>query len=247
MMKFYDITNIGKRKVNQDQVCVVQNIASQVLAVVCDGMGGHNSGELASKVVCEYIVDCFKIMPAFASIEEAKDWLNGAVFEAHRITKRLSMTSPVHAGMGTTIVVVLVLENHYLVANVGDSRCYFIGKQLEQKTIDDTFVNELIKNGMISKEEAKNHPKRNVLMKAIGVSEEINPKIEVYPLTSGYILLCSDGLYNSVEDLQLYQVMTTNALLKEKLEALVKLSLNQGASDNISIAAIEIDRGDLND
>ncbi|MFR1854572.1 MAG: protein phosphatase 2C domain-containing protein, partial [Beduini sp.] len=78
-MKFNEITNIGKRKNNQDQVYIVQNNASQVLAVICDGMGGHNSGELASKVVCEYIVDCFKIMPAFDSLEEAKIWLEGAV------------------------------------------------------------------------------------------------------------------------------------------------------------------------
>ncbi|MFR1853625.1 MAG: serine/threonine-protein phosphatase, partial [Beduini sp.] len=100
---------------------------------------------------------------------------------------------------------------------------------------------------MINKDEAKNHPKRNVLMKAIGVSDEIDAKIQIFPLTQGYLLLCSDGLYNSVEDLQLFQIMSTNALLKDKLEALVKLALNQGASDNISIAAIQIDGGDLDE
>ena len=246
-MKFNEITNIGKRKNNQDQVCIVQNNASQVLAVICDGMGGHNSGELASKVVCEYIVDCFKIMPAFDSLEEAKIWLEGAVKEAHQITKRLSQTSLVHAGMGTTVVVALVLKEHYLIASVGDSRCYFINHELKLLTIDDTFVNELIKSGMINKDEAKNHPKRNVLMKAIGVSDEIDAKIQIFPLTQGYLLLCSDGLYNSVEEIQLFQIMSTNALLKDKLEALVKLSLNQGASDNISIAAIQIDGGDLDE
>ena len=130
---------------------------------------------------------------------------------------------------------------------MGDSRCYFINHELKQLTIDDTFVNELIKSGMINKDEAKNHPKRNVLMKAIGVSDEIDAKIQIFPLTQGYLLLCSDGLYNSVEDLQLFQIMSTNALLKDKLEALVKLALNQGASDNISIAAIQIDGGDLDE
>lgn len=243
-MKFYSTTNIGKRTTNQDQVCIVQNSASQVLAVVCDGMGGHNSGELASKVVCEYIVDCFKIMPAFDSVEEAHKWLDSAIYEAHDITKRLAQTSLIHEGMGTTVVVALVLKNDFLIASVGDSRCYFVSQEINQLTIDDTFVNELIKTGMISYEEAKTHPKRNVLMKAIGVSDEVDSKISKHQLHKGYIVLCSDGLYNSVSDLQIKQVLATQALLQEKVDALVKLSLNQGATDNITIAAIQIEGGE---
>ncbi len=245
-MNYYNITNIGKRKNNQDQVYITQNSGNQILALVCDGMGGHNSGDLASKVACEYIVDCFKIMPVFASKEEATKWLDSAILKAHDITKRLSKTSSVHDGMGTTVVVVLVLESSYLVSSVGDSRCYFIDNStIEQQTEDDTFVNELIKSGIITPSEAKNHPKRNVLMKAIGVSDDINPKTAVYPLRPGYIVLCSDGLYNSVDSTQLLEVMQTKASLKDKLEALVTLALEQGANDNVTIAAIEVDGGDV--
>lgn len=246
-MKTYDLTHVGKRTINQDQVAIVDKKQHQLLAIVCDGMGGHNSGELASKIVCEYLVDCYKVMPNFSSKEEAKEWLKGALIEANKITHRQAKTSALHSGMGTTAVVVLIYEDTQFVASVGDSRCYKITDEMVQLTNDDTFVNELIKSGVISKEEARFHPKRNVLMRAMGVNEEIEVVVQSYPLEEGYVLLCSDGLYNAVSDEQVKEVLQSKNALKAKCQKLVDLSLKQHGSDNISIALIEVERGDLND
>ena len=246
-MKTFDITHIGKRSVNQDQVTIITKNDQQLIALVCDGMGGHNSGELASKIVCDYIKECFRIMPFFQTLNEAKSWLEEVIVDAHLLTKKQAATSPVHAGMGTTIVVALIYQRQILIANVGDSRCYYIGEKLVQLTDDDTFVNELVKSGVISKDEARLHPKRHVLMKAIGVSDDLEVHAKHYPLKEGYLLLCSDGLYNTVEDDQIYSIVKGVGSLKEKGDTLVDTALNQGGTDNISIALIEIEGRDLND
>ncbi len=244
-MKVYDETNIGRRTTNQDKVAIANTRNGQLLAVVCDGMGGHNSGELASKIVCEYMMDCFKIMPGFVSSLEAKSWLEDTIKKANQLTKRQAQTSPMHLGMGTTIVVALVFQNKVYIGNIGDSRCYQIDETITQLTEDDTFVNELIKSGVISKEEAKFHPKRNVLMKAVGVQEDIDVLIQEYDLKQGYLLLCSDGLYNAISENQIYDIVVSENTLERKCHALIDLALKQHGSDNISIALIEVERGDV--
>lgn len=245
-MKVFDETNIGRRTSNQDKVAIVNTRGGQLLALVCDGMGGHNSGELASKIVCEYLVDCFKMMPGFISSEEAKSWLQDAIKEANQVTKRQAQTSPLHAGMGTTIVVALIYQDKVYVGNIGDSRCYHIYHEITQLTDDDTFVNELIKSGVISKEEAKFHPKRNVLMKAVGINEELEVFIQEYSLKPGYLLLCSDGLYNAVSDNQIREIVMSKGTVANKCHCLIQLALKQNGSDNISVALIEVEGGDLN-
>ena len=245
-MKTYEVTNIGKRTTNEDQVAIITKNDQQMIALVCDGMGGHNSGELASKIVCEYICDCFRIMPMFKNNEEATHWLSEVVKDANRLTKRQSLTSPAHQGMGTTIVLALIYQKHVFIASVGDSRAYLISpEKMVQLTEDDTFVNELIKSKIITKEEAKNHPKRNVLMKAMGVSDDLEVTIQTYPLEEGYLLLCSDGLYNGENDEQIKYVVLQNHTLKEKCEILVEEAIENGSRDNISIALIEVERRDL--
>lgn len=245
-MKSFDETNIGKRTSNQDKVAIVNTHDCQLLALVCDGMGGHNSGELASKIVCEYVVECFKRMPVFISAEEAQKWLKEAIIGANGITKKQAQTSTLHAGMGTTIVVALLYKNKVYVANVGDSRCYYVNDTITQWTNDDTFVNELIKSGVISKEEAKFHPKRNVLMKAMGIEDMLDIQIQEYEMLPGYLLLCSDGLYNAVNDEQIKEIVTDSSSVADKCHRLIELALKQNGSDNISVALIEVEGVDLN-
>ena len=247
-MKTYEVTNIGKRTTNEDQVAIITKNDQQMIALVCDGMGGHNSGELASKIVCEYICDCFRIMPVFRNDGEASGWLSEVVKDANRLTKRQSLTSPAHQGMGTTLVLALIYQKQVYIASVGDSRAYRIDDQeIVQLTEDDTFVNELIKSNIITKEEAKNHPKRNVLMKAMGVSEDIEVEVQTYPLQVGYLLLCSDGLYNGENEKQIQNVVLQSCSLKEKCDRLVDEAIENGSRDNISIALIEIEGRDLSE
>ncbi len=246
-MKTYFATDIGKRTNNEDTVAIVNTKENETLMVVCDGMGGHNSGELASKMVSEYLVDCYKTMPPFINQDEAKKWMNDAIHEAHHITKRFSYTSIIHAGMGTTVVCALIMNQSLLVASVGDSRCYVVDENIHLLTEDDTFVNELLKSGLITSEQARNHDKKNILMKAIGVSDTIDTHVGIYDLNIGYVLLCSDGLYNSVTDVQIKQVLLTKASLEEKGDALILLAKRQGGNDNITVALANIERGDINE
>lgn len=246
-MKTYDITHIGKRSNNQDQVSITTKNDHQILALVCDGMGGHNSGELASKIVCEYIRDCFRMMPVFQGVDEAKQWLKNVILDANRLTKRQAMTSLVHSGMGTTVVASLIYQQSLFIASVGDSRCYYINHQIIQLTEDDTFVNELIKSGVITKEEAIHHPKRNVLMKAVGVNDELEVEVNQYPLQAGYLLLCSDGLYNVVSEQQIFDIVKANNSLEDKCKILLQTALNQNGTDNITVALVEVEGGDIDD
>lgn len=246
-MKVYEVSNIGKRNKNQDQVAIVLKDKRQMIAIVCDGMGGHNSGELASKIVIDYISDCFRLMPQFKNVDEARKWLVNAIKDANSVTFKQASLSANHTGMGTTVVAALIYDNTVLIVNVGDSRCYMITDNMKQVTTDDTFVNELIKTGVITKEEGEHHPKRNVLMKAVGVDATLDFTIDEISLQEGYLLLCSDGLHGAVPNEVIMNVVLSKDTLKNKCNRLINMSLTNGGTDNISIALIQIERGDIND
>lgn len=148
-MNYYAKTDIGKvRNKNQDQAAVNANIKDQVIAVVCDGMGGHRSGEIASRVVMDHVLSCFDIIPPFDTPEELKKWLQETIVECDQIVKRMAMQNVEHQGMGTTIVVAIFMDNKLYVSHVGDSRAYILKDgQLTQITKDHTLVNELVDRG----------------------------------------------------------------------------------------------------
>ena len=170
-MEYYALTDIGKvREKNQDQAATAINLKDQVLGVVCDGMGGHKAGEIASHVVEEHVLTCFKANPPFLDDEEVENWLMDTILEAHQIVKRMANMQEDTKGMGTTVAISVVNGNDAFFAHVGDSRIYvYDNKEIVQMTRDHTLVNELIARGAISEEEGKHHRQKNVLMQAIGV------------------------------------------------------------------------------
>ena len=178
-MNYYAKTDIGKvRSKNQDQAAVIVNTKDQIVAVVCDGMGGHRSGEIASRVVIEHVVSCFNFIPPFDNVDEVKKWIKETIIEADIIVKKTAMQNIEHRGMGTTIVVAVFMDNMLYISHVGDSRAYVLkNDNLIQVTRDHTLVNELIKRGVISEEEGKNHSQKHVLMQAIGADTKIEPSL----------------------------------------------------------------------
>ena len=178
-MNYYAKTDIGKvRSKNQDQAAVIVNTKDQIVAVVCDGMGGHRSGEIASRVVIEHVVSCFNCIPPFDNVDEVKKWIKETIIEADIIVKKTAMQNIEHRGMGTTIVVAVFMDNMLYISHVGDSRAYVLkNDNLIQVTRDHTLVNELIKRGVISEEEGKNHSQKHVLMQAIGADTKIEPSL----------------------------------------------------------------------
>lgn len=240
-MNYYAKTDIGKvRNKNQDQAAVNANVKDQVIAVVCDGMGGHRSGEIASRVVMDHVLSCFDIIPPFATPEELKKWLQETIVECDQIVKRMAMQNVEHQGMGTTIVVAIFMDNKLYISHVGDSRAYILKDgQLKQITKDHTLVNELVDRGAITPESAEHHVQKNVLTQAIGAPAELKPSLIEMDFEDGLLMLCSDGLYNCLDNETIKEILLKDTKVVEKVIELIDQANENGGSDNIGVAIID--------
>ena len=237
-MDFYYITDPGKvRERNEDSVAIVENTTGEKLLIVADGMGGHKDGEVASNIALNLICDRFKSISSLGTKEDAINWIQSTVSEANVEIFKYVKDNPESQGMGTTIVLAVLTPSFLLIGNIGDSSGYiYKNKKLHKITVDHTLVNLLVKSGELTEEEAKNHPKKNVLMKALGSSTDVEMDIFNVELNIDGIFLCSDGLTNMLEDDQIVKVLNEDSDLKSKLEKLVFKANNRGGNDNISIA-----------
>ena len=237
-MKYFSITDPGKvRERNEDCVAICENGAGEKLLIVADGMGGHKNGEVASHLALEHISERFKNISSVGNKEDAINWIQNTVSEANVEIFKYVTEHPESQGMGTTIVLAILTPTFLLIGNIGDSSGYvYKNKKLHKITIDHTLVNLLVKSGELTEEEAKNHPKKNVLMKALGSSTNVEMDIFNVELGVDGIFLCSDGLTNMLDDSQIVKVLNENGTIEEKLEKLVFKANNRGGNDNISIA-----------
>ena len=237
-MEYFSITDPGKvRERNEDSVAICENGTLEKLLIVADGMGGHKNGEVASKLALNHITERFKNISSVGNKEDAINFLQNIVSEANVEIFKYVTEHPESQGMGTTIVLAILTPTFLLIGNIGDSSGYvYKNKKLHKITVDHTLVNLLLKSGELTEEEAKNHPKKNVLMKALGSSTNVEMDIFNVELGVDGIFLCSDGLTNMLEDSQITKVLNENTTLKEKLEKLVFKANNRGGNDNISIA-----------
>ena len=199
-------------------------------------MGGHRAGDLASEYtvsrVCEAVTKSMQKIP-FQILKGAFQYANQKLIEK-------AGESPAYAGMGTTLVAVTVQDDTAYVANVGDSRLYKIGGTIEQITEDHSLVEEMVRMGEISKEEARNHPEKNIITRAIGVSETVEPDYFDTKLEKGEcLLLCSDGLSNMLEDAQIKEILDRRTDLRSGAEELVREANRNGGKDNIAVVLIE--------
>ena len=237
-MKSYGMTDIGlSRKYNQDYTLEcdepIGNLSN--LYVVCDGLGGHNAGEYASSSAAENFFDFAEFsdsrMP-LSIFKEAVMKTNRAVYEAGQ--------EPAYQGMASTLVGVTVVDSTAYVVNVGDSRAYVIGSDdITQITQDHSFVAELVREGQISKDEARFHKKNNVITRAIGAEMSVKPDFFQVTLEDDEILLlCTDGLYNMVSDMTIRSVVSSHNTLKAKAQRLVDLANEAGGKDNIAVVLI---------
>ena len=239
-MQYFSITDPGKvRERNEDCVAICENSTKEKLLIVADGMGGHKDGEVASHLAMDHITKRFESISSVGNKEDAINWIQTTVSEANVEIFKYVTEHPESQGMGTTIVLAILTPAFLLIGNIGDSSGYvFKNKKLHKITIDHTLVNLLVKSGELTEEEAKNHPKKNVLMKALGSSTNVEMDIFNVELGVDGIFLCSDGLTNMLEDNQISKVLGENITLKERLEKLVFKANNRGGNDNISIACL---------
>lgn len=239
-MDYYYITDPGKiRERNEDSVVICTNSRDEILMIVADGMGGHKDGEIASNIALDLISKRFKSISSVGNIEDAINWIQSTVNEANVEIFKYVSTHPESEGMGTTVVLSILTSSFLLIGNIGDSSGYiYKNKKIHKVTVDHTLVNLLVKSGELTDEEAKNHPKKNVLMKALGSSKNVEMDIFNVELNFDGIFLCSDGLTNMLDDNQISKVLNEKNTLKGKLEKLVFKANNRGGNDNISIACL---------
>ncbi|QZY57120.1 Stp1/IreP family PP2C-type Ser/Thr phosphatase [Crassaminicella profunda] len=235
-------SHIGKvREINEDAYYIANGNLN--LFIVADGMGGHNAGEVASNVAIQSIKDFMEDHTSEFFDEDEKtvcEILKRATLEAnHNIFQRSKREIECH-GMGTTLTVVLLLSKLYI-AHVGDSRAYLMRKnKLSQITEDHSLVAELLKNGSITENEARIHPQRNMITRALGTEEDI--MIDVFTLDlqdDDVILLCTDGLSNLIEVEEIKNVLVDANNMQKACEHLVSLANERGGHDNITVVAIK--------
>ena len=239
------ITDPGKiRDHNEDSVIIVQNQAGEYLLAVADGMGGHLCGEVASKIAINHIGKRFKELSSIGNKEDAINWIKEAVSEINVLIFKYTEEHPESVGMGTTFVVSVLTNDFLLYGNIGDSSgfAYKNGK-LQKITVDHTLVNLLVKSGELTEEEAASHPRKNVLMKALGSTTSVEMDIFDVEREVDGILLCSDGLTNMLDAEKISKVLKEDLTLENKLRKLIYKCNNRGGNDNISIACLLMNGG----
>ena len=241
---FCGITDIGKkRENNEDYIYVPNENDSMKLFILADGMGGANAGEQASSSAVKFIKNYIK--ENFIKIERTKDELDKlvkkAIIEANKYVFKMASENEEFSGMGTTLIVVLIYRGRIHIGHVGDSRVYRIRQNIfRQLTKDHTYVQNLVKQGAITLEEAKYHPQKNVLVKVLGCEEKIEPDIITKGFVKGdIILMCSDGLYNMVDDKTIYEIIMQNLFdINVACKKLIKKANSNGGTDNVSAIII---------
>lgn len=246
MQTFY-LSDPGKvRTHNEDNVTILNNNNEEFLLAVADGMGGHKAGEVASKIAIDHLVDEFNKLTTFGSKENAIEWLRNIVVEINNMIFDYTNNNPNSKGMGTTLVLAVKTNDYILFGNVGDSSGYVVKNQkLHKVTKDHTLVNLLVSTGELTEEEARYHPRKNVLMRALGANDPIEIDIfDVDPNIEG-IFLCSDGLTNMLSEEQIEKILNSDLPIEEAVVKLIKKSNSRGGTDNITIAYLKKESGDL--
>ena len=238
-MKSFYVTDAGKvRSHNEDSVTIVKNESGEHLMIVADGMGGHRAGEIASSMVVTYLGTRFTKLSTIGTKYDAVNWLNDNINIVNTNILKYTEENPESTGMGTTVVLALLTKDFLIFGNIGDSSGFVLKNgKLHKITKDHTLVSLLVETGEIKPEDAASHPKKNVLMKALGT--ETKQVLDIFDVDRNVdaILLCSDGLTNMLTQEQIEKVLNDNELkIEDRLLKIIKKCNVRGGNDNISIA-----------
>ena len=239
-MKYACKTDIGGRTHNEDACLVPSSSESYPLVAVADGMGGHVAGGMASALIVQELA---REQAALSLAADMPDALEKAVQRVNVSVFRMAQSEDALQGMGSTLVCAYLTADRYIAASVGDSRLYHMsGGTLRQITRDHSLVEMLVQSGQITRQEARRHPQRNIITRAIGLALRV--KIDVFDCSwkaSDSLLLCSDGLTGSVSDEELCKILLSGRTPEETCEALIARALTSGACDNITAVLVQND------
>lgn len=240
-MKSFSITDVGeKRQVNQDYVFCEENPIGDLpnLFIVADGMGGHNAGDFASRFCVEVFTEKIR--------ESRQKTPIGMIADALQNTNDLLLEEANenidYEGMGTTFVAATIIDGVIYIANIGDSRLYIIGDEIKQITQDHSLVEEMVKTGEIDRKDVRFHPNKNIITRALGANKNVIPDyFEVDLQKDNIVLMCSDGLSNMIDDMEIERIVTEHS---DDLETIAKTLVDKanenGGRDNISIVIVKL-------
>lgn len=244
-MRLFGVTDVGRhRKDNQDS-WAFRDLDGAALLVVCDGMGGAQAGGVASSVAAECFSNAVEERFSQGSRDDP-EWWEDVLAEASALANRkvfeLAQANPEYRGMGTTLVAALALPGESYVVNVGDSRCYLIENgMIRQVTVDHSLVQLLVDRGEITVEEARRHPQKNLITRALGVEPTVAfDLLRVETGQGSRLLLCSDGLSNVLPDSMLLQTSLEERDPEALCRRLVDMTLEQGAPDNVTVVLAQL-------
>ena len=247
-MEVYFQSDIGKRrKSNQDYTATFTNQKNQLLALLADGMGGHQAGDIASRQAVEEIGIAWEATMIDDS-EKAVQWFLQHIQQTNQRIFEKGQSQPTLSGMGTTLEVVTLLDNHLALAHVGDSRIYLFREQrLIALTEDHSLVNALLKSGEITQEMAENHPRKNIITRSLGMPGSLEVDVAIHKIEDhDQLLLCSDGLTNMVSEPKIAQILLEAASLQDASQRLIEEANAKGGLDNITVLLIDVG-GKVND
>lgn len=243
MLEAFGSSDVGcVRELNEDCFCIklFDENKDRGFFILADGMGGHNAGEVASQTVIKFIADNLRDLPEIKSTEEISSRLREAIEGANEHVYRMSVENSEQRGMGTTVVAVVLWDGVAYVANVGDSRAYAVHKKdISQITTDHSIVEELVIRGTITKEEAKHHPQKNIITRAVGTDSYV--KVDLFEhkcVKDSSMILCSDGLCSMVDDEDICEIVRQEKKSENIVCKLIDAAKNSGGLDNITVICI---------
>ncbi len=236
-MKFNASTDIGKVKENnEDNLLTISNDSISLFAVA-DGMGGHDFGEEASLIAITFIENNYN---DFLNSKNIKKDIHKMFLSINQLIFKTGVSRNIQNGMGTTLTLAVIIDKVLYVGHIGDSRCYIINNVITQLTKDHSYVEQLIDKGMITKSQAKTHPKKNIITRALGTMKNIEVDIIEHQLQdSDLIMLCTDGLSNLLDDNEMKEIIKTTDLLENANGKMVKLANSRGGFDNITVIIVK--------
>ncbi|BFT73168.1 Stp1/IreP family PP2C-type Ser/Thr phosphatase [Paenibacillus sp. P36] len=254
-MKMVSRTDIGKvRLVNEDRAAIQHELNGLSLAIVADGMGGHQAGDIASQMAIDMISNELQSIHWGMPVDACKQVLKEAIEKANEKIYEFASGQESYHGMGTTVVAVIASQELLIIGHIGDSRAYKIaGESITQLTEDHSLVYELVKNGQITLEEADHHPRRNWITRALGTEPGVEVDLYEYSWRPGdTILICTDGLSGLVDSGDILRIVKSHAELDAAAKQLIQSALDEGGDDNVTVVLLAHDpdsdekRGDGN-
>ena len=240
-MEISILTDVGqKRTNNQDYVNHYVNRAGRTMIILADGMGGHRAGNIASEMTVTDLGIAW-VDTQIDTINEVREWFAHFLEVENQKIHQMGQDEA-YRGMGTTLEALAIIDNQAIYAHIGDSRIGLVrGEEYKQLTSDHSLVNELLKAGQLTPEEAASHPQKNIITQSIGQKDEIQPDYGIVTLDMGdYLLLNSDGLTNMISGSEISDIVTSDISLADKTATLIRFANKAGGLDNITVALVSM-------